>query len=159
MSATMSTSDPPSSPFMSAPLPSPSGNIPAQHFTFPPARASAPNMFPPMSPAMFAESANQSSQEPSSSQQEIVEERQGQSEAMEMDTAVTALPLQAPMQPPQQARPPPPSMQSQQQPLQQPAQLGDPAGSFLRDFNLVAEAAKRAQIAVLMRDMGDVALS
>ncbi|MCJ1224550.1 hypothetical protein MMC12_001195 [Toensbergia leucococca] len=29
---------------------------------------------------------------------------------------------------------------------------------FLRDLNLVAEAAKRAQMAVLMRDMGEVAL-
>lgn len=36
----------------------------------------------------------------------------------------------------------------------------DPTAStpFLRDFNLVAEAAKRAQMAVLMRDMGDVTL-
>ena len=29
---------------------------------------------------------------------------------------------------------------------------------FLNDFNLVAEAAKRAQMACLMRDMGDVEL-
>ena len=34
----------------------------------------------------------------------------------------------------------------------------DPTAStpFLRDFNLVAEAAKRAQMAVLMRDLGDL---
>ncbi|KAI9880516.1 MAG: hypothetical protein M1830_002556 [Pleopsidium flavum] len=32
------------------------------------------------------------------------------------------------------------------------------ASPFLRDFNLVAEAAKRAQMAVLMRDMEGVAL-
>ena len=38
--------------------------------------------------------------------------------------------------------------------------VNDPAASttFLRDFNLVAEAAKRAQMAVLMRDLGDVTL-
>ncbi|MCJ1254946.1 hypothetical protein MMC24_002762 [Lignoscripta atroalba] len=38
--------------------------------------------------------------------------------------------------------------------------VNDPTAStpFLRDFNLVAEAAKRAQVAVLMRDMGDVSL-
>ena len=29
---------------------------------------------------------------------------------------------------------------------------------FLRDFTLVAEAAKRAQLAVVMRDLGDVTL-
>jgi len=29
---------------------------------------------------------------------------------------------------------------------------------FLRDFNLVAEAAKRAQVACLTRDLGDVGL-
>ncbi|MCJ1483174.1 hypothetical protein MMC06_003341 [Schaereria dolodes] len=36
----------------------------------------------------------------------------------------------------------------------------DPTAStpFLRDFTLVAEAAKRAQMAVLMRDMGEVSL-
>jgi len=43
-------------------------------------------------------------------------------------------------------------------------QKGDGGGTpdtapFLQDFNLLAEAAKRAQMAVLMRDMGDVELS
>jgi len=33
------------------------------------------------------------------------------------------------------------------------------ASPFLRDFNLVAEAAKRAQMAVLMRDLEAVGLS
>ncbi|KAM0719565.1 hypothetical protein Q7P37_003695 [Cladosporium fusiforme] len=42
-------------------------------------------------------------------------------------------------------------------------QRGDGGGApattpFLQDFNLVAEAAKRAQMACLMRDMGDVEL-
>ncbi|TVY37978.1 hypothetical protein LSUB1_G003409, partial [Lachnellula subtilissima] len=44
---------------------------------------------------------------------------------------------------------------------QQPAGgNGDSGGTtpFLRDFNLVAEAAKRAQMAVLMRDMEAVGL-
>ncbi|KAI9813481.1 MAG: hypothetical protein M1827_004157 [Pycnora praestabilis] len=38
--------------------------------------------------------------------------------------------------------------------------MNDPTASspFIRDFNLVAEAAKRAQMAVLMRDMEGVAL-
>ncbi|MCJ1341007.1 hypothetical protein MMC09_006303 [Bachmanniomyces sp. S44760] len=38
--------------------------------------------------------------------------------------------------------------------------VDDPTASspFLRDVNLVAEAAKRAQMACLMRDMGEVAL-
>jgi hypothetical protein len=48
-----------------------------------------------------------------------------------------------------------------QAPNQQQAQtqrgVGD-ASPFLRDFNLVAEAAKRAQMAVLMRDMEAVGL-
>lgn len=56
----------------------------------------------------------------------------------------------------------------QQQPQQQQQHRADttrggPGDStasspFLKDFNLVAEAAKRAQMAVLMRDLGDVAL-
>jgi hypothetical protein len=42
-------------------------------------------------------------------------------------------------------------------------QRGDGAGTpetapFLKDFNLVAEAAKRAQVACLARDLGDVGL-
>ena len=38
--------------------------------------------------------------------------------------------------------------------------INDPSTSspFLRDFTLVAEAAKRAQLAVVMRDLGDVTL-
>ncbi|PMD23822.1 hypothetical protein NA56DRAFT_701225 [Hyaloscypha hepaticicola] len=45
---------------------------------------------------------------------------------------------------------------TQQQSLQPPPQRQvptDSASPFLRDFNLVAEAAKRAQMAVLMRDL------
>jgi hypothetical protein len=34
----------------------------------------------------------------------------------------------------------------------------DSASPFLRDFNLVAEAAKRAQMAVLMRDLEAVGI-
>ncbi|MCJ1447324.1 MAG: hypothetical protein MMC23_007835 [Stictis urceolatum] len=34
----------------------------------------------------------------------------------------------------------------------------DTSSPFRKDLNLVAEAAKRAQMSVLMRDMGDVAL-
>ncbi|TVY48507.1 hypothetical protein LOCC1_G001220 [Lachnellula occidentalis] len=47
--------------------------------------------------------------------------------------------------------------QHQQQPV---AGSSDSGGTtpFLRDFNLVAEAAKRAQMAVLMRDMEAVGL-
>ena len=108
---------------------------------------------------MFADPAAQSSHGHSVSQQPQAEEQEGHSDAMEVDTTATAQQVQAPMQSPQHAPPQQSSMQSSQQPLPQPAHLGDPSGSFLRDFNLVAEAAKRAQIAVLMRDMGDVALS
>ncbi|TVY92110.1 hypothetical protein LAWI1_G002519, partial [Lachnellula willkommii] len=48
----------------------------------------------------------------------------------------------------------------QQQNQQTAAGSGDSGGTtpFLRDFNLVAEAAKRAQMAVLMRDMEAVGL-
>lgn len=68
---------------------------------------------------------------------------------------------QAPTSHPQQA------MQQSRLPLgQQQAyvgQRGDGNGTpetapFLKDFNLIAEAAKRAQMACLMRDMGDVEL-
>lgn len=60
--------------------------------------------------------------------------------------------------------------QQQQQQQQQQAmsgqylgQRGDGGGTpetapFLKDFNLVAEAAKRAQVACLTRDLGDVGL-
>ncbi|KAK3685453.1 hypothetical protein B0T22DRAFT_482422 [Podospora appendiculata] len=42
----------------------------------------------------------------------------------------------------------------------QPAQLKTPStDAFLKDFTLVAEAAKRAQMACLMRDMEGVGLS
>ena len=34
----------------------------------------------------------------------------------------------------------------------------DESKSYLRDFKLVAEAAKRAQMACLMRDLGEVSL-
>ncbi|RYP01515.1 hypothetical protein DL764_006181 [Monosporascus ibericus] len=41
-----------------------------------------------------------------------------------------------------------------------PAQAGKPStDAFIQDLNLVAEAAKRAQMAVLMRDMEGIALS
>ncbi|OQN95641.1 hypothetical protein B0A48_18240 [Cryoendolithus antarcticus] len=60
-----------------------------------------------------------------------------------------------------------PSSQQSRLPAQQQqafvGQRGNGAGApettpFLKDFNLVAEAAKRAQMACLMRDMGDVEL-
>ncbi|KAK0728465.1 hypothetical protein B0T26DRAFT_636329 [Lasiosphaeria miniovina] len=42
----------------------------------------------------------------------------------------------------------------------QPAPLKSPSTDvFLKDFTLVAEAAKRAQMAVLMRDMEGIGLS
>ncbi|KAK3945857.1 hypothetical protein QBC46DRAFT_370159 [Diplogelasinospora grovesii] len=42
----------------------------------------------------------------------------------------------------------------------QPAQIKAPStDAFLKDFTLVAEAAKRAQMAVLMRDLESVGLS
>ena len=50
------------------------------------------------------------------------------------------------------------SLSGQQQPPQQGGLAADPkmaqgsADPFLRDFSLVAEAAKRAQVAVLVRD-------
>jgi hypothetical protein len=51
----------------------------------------------------------------------------------------------------------PQQQQAAQQPVQAPQQRQD-TSPFLRDFNLVAEAAKRAQMAVLMREMEGVAL-
>jgi len=61
---------------------------------------------------------------------------------------------QAPSAAPQQQQP-----AGQTQATQPPAQrLSGDAAPFLRDFNLVAEAAKRAQMAVLMRDMEAVGL-
>jgi hypothetical protein len=38
------------------------------------------------------------------------------------------------------------------------AQSNDPSSQLRRDFNLLAEAAKKAQLAVITRDLGDVAL-
>lgn len=51
---------------------------------------------------------------------------------------------------------PAPAPQQQQQ--QAPQSSRQDTSSFLRDFNLVAEAAKRAQMAVLMREMEAVGL-
>jgi hypothetical protein len=62
-----------------------------------------------------------------------------------------------------------PSQQQQRMPQPQNVagtylgQRGDGGGTpetapFLKDFNLVAEAAKRAQVACLTRDMGDIGL-
>jgi len=48
-------------------------------------------------------------------------------------------------------------VQQQSQPPQQ-QQRSNETSPFLRDFNLVAEAAKRAQMAVLMRDMEAVGI-
>jgi len=55
----------------------------------------------------------------------------------------------------------PTSVPQQKQPAAQapPSQQRTDTSPFLRDFNLVAEAAKRAQMAVLMRDMEGVAIS
>ncbi|EMR69219.1 hypothetical protein MGN70_007551 [Eutypa lata] len=45
-------------------------------------------------------------------------------------------------------------------PAPAPVQVKTPSTDvFIRDLNLVAEAAKRAQMAVLMRDMEGIALS
>ncbi|KAF7522669.1 hypothetical protein G7054_g12058 [Neopestalotiopsis clavispora] len=46
-----------------------------------------------------------------------------------------------------------------QQPPQRQQQQAGGTDAFLRDFNLVAEAAKRAQMAVLMRDFESCGLS
>ncbi|KUI74078.1 hypothetical protein VM1G_09979 [Cytospora mali] len=48
------------------------------------------------------------------------------------------------------AVPPPPAPQQAQTPS---------TDALLKDFSLVAEAAKRAQMAVVMRDLGDLGLS
>lgn len=56
---------------------------------------------------------------------------------------------------------PQPQLQDQQQYQQPPAPCEprtDAAMPFLRDFNLVAEAAKRAQMAILMRDLEAVGI-
>lgn len=52
------------------------------------------------------------------------------------------------------------AQQNQQQSYQSPPvqQRRDETSPFLRDFNLVAEAAKRAQMACLMRDLEGVAI-
>ncbi|SLM36064.1 hypothetical protein LPUS_05489 [Lasallia pustulata] len=56
----------------------------------------------------------------------------------------------------------PPPQQQQEQTREEMVRGGanDPSAStpFLRDLNLVAEAAKRAQMGILMRDMSEVAL-
>lgn len=51
--------------------------------------------------------------------------------------------------------------QHQQQQAQQGHQppSANNAAPYLKDFNLVAEAAKRAQMAVLMRDIDEITLS
>ncbi len=59
---------------------------------------------------------------------------------------------------PQQQQNPTQSSNQQYQPQQQPQSQSDTTSPFLRDFSLVAEAAKRAQMAVLMRDMEAVGL-
>lgn len=55
------------------------------------------------------------------------------------------------------------SLPAQQPPPQQhaagPKMPQDSADAFLRDFSLVAEAAKRAQVAVLVRDFEGCGLS
>ncbi len=51
------------------------------------------------------------------------------------------------------------SIQSQQQSTQQPVQNYQSSTPYLKDFNLVATAAKKAQMAVLMRDLDEVAIS
>jgi len=51
----------------------------------------------------------------------------------------------------------PPQQQPQQQ-QHRPISDANATSPFLRDFNLVAEAAKRAQIAVLMRDFEAVGI-
>jgi hypothetical protein len=48
--------------------------------------------------------------------------------------------------------------QQHQQPPPPPPPRADAASPFLRDFNLVAEAAKRAQMAILMRDLEAVGI-
>ena len=69
-----------------------------------------------------------------------------------------------PQGPLQQRIPPPhkPPPQQQEQTREETVRGGadDPSAStpFLRDLNLVAEAAKRAQMGILMRDMSEVAL-
>ncbi|PQE25386.1 thiol methyltransferase protein [Rutstroemia sp. NJR-2017a WRK4] len=60
-------------------------------------------------------------------------------------TSTTSGPTSAPQQP--AAQPAPQRSTSQ-----------DETSPFLRDFNLVAEAAKRAQMAVLMRDLEGIGL-
>ena len=60
---------------------------------------------------------------------------------------------------------PPPSQVLPRAPMQSPSHAPEHqppmsnGAPFLPDFNLVAEAAKRAQMAVLMRDLDEVALS
>jgi len=51
-----------------------------------------------------------------------------------------------------------PTQQQQPQPPQPQQDTTDATSPFLRDFNLVAEAAKRAQMAVLMRDLEAVGI-
>jgi hypothetical protein len=44
-------------------------------------------------------------------------------------------------------------------PRQQPKQANPSTDAFLKDFTLVAEAAKRAQVAVMVRDFENIGLS
>lgn len=74
--------------------------------------------------------------------------------ASNSSSAQSSAPTSAPQSTQQQ-------QQQQQQALQPPPQRQmptDSASPFLRDFNLVAEAAKRAQMAVLMRDLEAVGI-
>ncbi|XXH03734.1 hypothetical protein Hte_010140 [Hypoxylon texense] len=51
------------------------------------------------------------------------------------------------------------SAQSSYAPPAPAVQKAPSTDAFIRDLNLVAEAAKRAQMAVLMRDLDNIALS
>jgi hypothetical protein len=57
-----------------------------------------------------------------------------------------------------QPQPQPPPQAQPAHPPPPPPPRADATSPFLRDFNLVAEAAKRAQMAVLMRDLEAVGI-
>ncbi|KAK8232537.1 hypothetical protein HDK90DRAFT_512451 [Phyllosticta capitalensis] len=77
--------------------------------------------------------------------------------------AATAAPLASQLQfPPQQAQAPPPARPAglEYNPNREGAgRTAQETAAFLNEYSLVAEAAKRAQMAVLMRDMEAVELS
>ena len=117
---------------VSAPLPSPTNSVP-QHFYFPPSSSAQRQTQPAVT-----------DQQPSGNQylQPSIPQQQQQEPQQKQDSHV-----------PQEQQARAPSMEHDSIPHRQ-----DPSSPLRREFGLLAEAAKRAQMAVLTRDLGEVGL-